>query len=105
MLKIFIRKPQTVHAFQFTKELQNTLIALGKKDDENPIDVRLVDIPNAEAEWNWHIQQLYIKKSDDYWQSINVGDWILKENVDDEIIYYRLTDYDFKNTFSEGEEC
>jgi len=98
MFKKFRKKPIEIVAFQFTKQMQKDLIALGKNPNENPIDVKVPNIPDADTQWNWYTGQLYIQTSEGQME-VNVGDWIVKEPFDKERKYYPVKNEIFKQTY------
>lgn len=101
MFTKFARKPQILFGFQFTKKMHEDLIALGKDYKENPIPVKVRNIPDAETEWNWHIQQLYIYTIDGV-ERVNVGDWIMKETFRNIPHFFPVTKSDLNNKFYEA---
>lgn len=98
MFKKFKKKPIQIVAFQFTKEMWKDLIALGKNPDENPIYVKMPNIPDADTQWNWYTGQLYIQTSEGQME-VNIGDWIVKEPFDKERKYYPVKNEIFKQTY------
>ena len=100
MFKKFRKKPIEVDALQFTQEMQNDLIALGIKPRENHISVTIPEITDAETEWNWFTQQLYLHNSEGQMQ-VNVNDWIIKEPFDKVIKYYPIKNDILPKTYEE----
>lgn len=98
MFKKFRKKPIEIVAFQFTKQMQKDLIALGKNPNENPIDVIIPNIPDADTQWNWHTQQLYIETSEGQME-VNISDWIVKEPFYKERKYYPVKNEIFMQTY------
>ena len=98
MFKKFRKKPIEIVAFQFTKQMHKDLIALGKNTDNNPIDVKIPNIPDAETYWNWHTQQLYLQTSEGE-MGVNITDWIVKEPFDKVRKYYPVKHKIFVQTY------
>lgn len=98
MFKKFRKKPIVVEAFQFTKQMHKDLIALGEKPYENPISVKLPDIPDADTYWNWFAKQLYLNTSEGEMQ-VNVSDWIIREPFDKVRKYYPVKNEIFVQTY------
>lgn len=98
MFQKFRKKPIEIVAFQFTQEMQQDLIALGKNPDENPIDVKIPNIPDANTYWNWFTRQLYLYTSEGEME-VNVGDWIVKDPFDKERKYYPVKNEIFLKTY------
>jgi hypothetical protein len=73
----FRKKPVVIQAKQYTQEMQEAFIALGKNEKENPISVKLDFIPEAELEWNWHTKQLEIRTLEGA-HIVSIGDFIIK---------------------------
>lgn len=99
MFQKFRKKPIEIVAFQFTKEKHDYLKKNVKKNEnENPVDVRMLDIPDAELEWNWFTQQLYIMTSEGQME-VNVGDWVIREPFDKVRRYYPVKNEIFVQTY------
>lgn len=77
-------KPAVFFAKQYTKEMQDKFIALGKNPKENPIRVELDFITDAELFWNWHTKQLEIEKDPkEGCKIIEVNDFIVQSSDGD----------------------
>jgi hypothetical protein len=98
MFKKFRKKPIEIVAFQFTKQMQKNLIALGINPKENPVDVKIPNIPDAETYWNWHTQQLYLQTSEGE-MKVNITDWIVKEPFDKVYKYFPVKNEIFVQTY------
>jgi len=103
MFKKFRKKPIEVVAFQFTKQMHNDLISLGKNPNENPIAVKIPNIPDVKTYWNWHTQQLYIETSEGE-MNVNISDWIVKEPFDKVRKYYPEKNEKFVQTHDAVED-
>ena len=101
MFKKYSRRPLDVVAFQFTREMQNDLIALGSYEFDKYLSVKVPNIPDAETEWDWSIQQLYIKVEGDF-MNVNVGDFIVKEPFNKKRKYNVITREMFLITYEDA---
>jgi hypothetical protein len=99
IFKVYRRKSLKVLAFQWTKEMQQELLRIKKHESENPVAIQLKSIPDADAEWNWHTQQLYINNTPQGQMEVNVTDWIIKEPFEIAPKYYSQKDSIFKKTY------
>lgn len=99
IFKVYRRKSLKVLAFQWTKEMQQELLRIKKNEAENPVAIQLKSIPDADAEWNWHTQQLYINNTPQGQMEVNVTDWIIKEPFEIAPKYYSQKDSIFKKTY------
>ena len=103
-------KPEEVLAFQFIKQYYKDLVDLGVDFHINPIPVKIPNIPDAEAYWNYHTRKLFIyskdRKTNNISYRIEVNDWILKEIIDEpkgsRIIYSVLTNEQFQKKYEIG---
>lgn len=73
----FRKKPVLIQAQQYTQEMQDTFIALGNNENENPISVKLDFIPDARLEWNRQTQELEIKTLEGS-HIVSVNDYIIR---------------------------
>ncbi len=94
-MKKFRKKTTEVYAFQFTKELQKGLIAMGKNENENPVDITLPQIPNVKAYWNWHLQELYIYNFNAE-SAVKLNNWIVSYDMKE---FFIMTNERFKEEF------
>ncbi len=71
--------PVRVRAKQYTQAMQDSFIALGKKPNENPIEVKLDFIPDAKLLFNWHTLDCEMC-TNEFTYLIEVGDYIIINN-------------------------
>ncbi len=100
-MKKFRRKPVIVEAKQYTQQMQDAFIALGKNDKQNPVTVSLEFMPHAKLEWNWHINQLEtrVPQSGGFTMvnQISVGNYII--NGDKKGQYFVCSEAFFEETY------
>lgn len=77
IMKDFRKKPVVIQAKQYTQEMQDAFVSLGKNEKENPISVTLDFIPDAVLEWNWHVKKLEIRTLEGS-HIVSVGDFIIR---------------------------
>lgn len=73
----FRKKPVVVQAKQYTQEMQDAFVALGKIELENPISVKLDFIPNAKLQWNWYTKKLEIITLEGT-HTVSINDFIIR---------------------------
>lgn len=71
----YIHKPVIIQAQQYTKEMYDKFVALGKRENENPIILELDFAPGIEFEWNWYSREL----SRPFGMPISVGEYIVND--------------------------
>lgn len=94
---IYTHKPIKITAVEYTQEMQNIFIALGKNPKENPIDVKLPQLLTAPLTWNWHTKKLHLRSDKNLFgysigeKEIRVGDYICRLEDSEKPIHFRLS--------------
>jgi len=82
-----LKKVDPIIAFEFTKELHKHIKENVEIDEsQKPMKIEILDIPDAELLWNWHLCQLYIKTSLGF-EQVNIGDFVLIGDFEQEFRY------------------